>query len=156
MSPLLAIGIILLCVLGEAFFSGSEIALVSVDRLQIRHAAKKGHRASRNLQDVLKNPEWILGTTLLGTNICTVTSTTLAATQFYAWLGALGVPLSIVIMTFKSGFCRDSTQECLSAEERSDCPTDYLYFADCHGGSVSARLALFANCHFAGRCFWKK
>jgi putative hemolysin len=100
MSPLLAIGIILLCVMGEAFFSGSEIALVSVDRLQIRHAAKKGHRASRNLQDVLKNPEWILGTTLLGTNICTVTSTTLAATQFYAWLGALGVPLSIVIMTF--------------------------------------------------------
>lgn len=100
MSVLLVIIIILMCVLSEAFFSGSEIALVSVDRMQLKHAAKKGHRPSQHALNILKNPERILGTTLLGTNISTITSNTLSASMFYMWLGPLGVPISIIIMTF--------------------------------------------------------
>ncbi|MBN2601147.1 MAG: HlyC/CorC family transporter [Candidatus Marinimicrobia bacterium] len=91
--------IIFLCVLGEAFFSGSEIALVSVDRMRMKHAAKTGHKSSQRVLDLLKTPERILGTTLLGTNLCVVTSTTLAASRFYWWLGPIGVPISIVVIT---------------------------------------------------------
>jgi len=100
MSELISIIVILVCILGEAFFSGSEIAIVSVDRIRMKHAAKTGHKSSQRVLDMLKNPERILGTTLLGTNICTVTSTTLAASQFYLWLGPIGVPISIAVMTF--------------------------------------------------------
>ena len=100
MSGTVAIIIIFLCVLGEAFFSGSEIALVSVDRMRMKHAAKTGHKSSQRVLDLLKSPERILGTTLLGTNLCVVTSTTLAASRFYLWLGPIGVPVSIVVMTF--------------------------------------------------------
>lgn len=99
MSSIVAIIVIVLCVIGEAFFSGAEIALVSVDRFRIRHSAKTGHKASKQVLEMLKRPEWILGTTLFGTNLCTVTSTTLAASQFYLWLGAIGVPVAIVVMT---------------------------------------------------------
>ena len=100
MSVTAAIVIIFLCVLGEAFFSGSEIALVSVDRIRLKHLEKTGNRTAKLVSNTLKNPERILGTTLLGTNLCTITSTTIAASQFYLWLGPAGVPVSIVIMTF--------------------------------------------------------
>lgn len=100
MNVLLIIIIILICILSEAFFSGSEIALVSVDRMRLKHAAKKGHRPSQHALNILKNPERILSTTLLGTNISTVTIHTLSASMFYMWLGPVGVPISIVGMTF--------------------------------------------------------
>lgn len=100
MSSYVSILIIVLCVLGEAFFSGAEIAIVSVDRIHARHMVKTGHRSYRRVLEMLNNPEWILGTTLLGTNLCTVISTTLAASQFYLWLGGIGILISIVVMSF--------------------------------------------------------
>ena len=100
MSTILTILIILICVLGEAFFSGSEIAIISVDKLRLRHSAKAGHRPSRLALEMLKKPEWILGTTLLGTNIFTITSTTLISSQLYILLGPIGIPIAIAIMAF--------------------------------------------------------
>ncbi|HDP67770.1 MAG TPA: HlyC/CorC family transporter [Candidatus Marinimicrobia bacterium] len=99
MTGILAIIIIFLCILGEAFFSGTEIALVSVDRMQLKHAAKSGHSASKLVSEMLKNPERILGTTLFGTNLCVVISTTVVSSQLYLWLGAMGVPVAIFVMT---------------------------------------------------------
>ena len=100
MSTITTILIILICVLGEAFFSGSEIAIISVDKLRLRHSAKAGHRPSRLALEMLKKPEWILGTTLLGTNIFTITSTTLISSQLYILLGPIGIPIAIAIMAF--------------------------------------------------------
>ena len=100
MSAITTILIILICVLGEAFFSGSEIAIISVDKLRLRHSAKAGHRPSRLALEMLKKPEWILGTTLLGTNIFTITSTTLISSQLYILLGPIGIPIAIAIMAF--------------------------------------------------------
>lgn len=100
MSAITTILIILICVLGEAFFSGSEIAIISVDKLRLRHSAKAGHRPSRLALEMLKKPEWILGTTLLGTNIFTITSTTLISSQLYILLGPMGIPIAIAIMAF--------------------------------------------------------
>ncbi|MBD3414766.1 MAG: DUF21 domain-containing protein [Candidatus Aminicenantes bacterium] len=92
--------IILICVLGEAFFSGSEIAIVSVDKIRLRHSSKKGHKPSILALKLLKRPEWILGTTLLGTNISVITSTTVSASLFYKLIGPAGIPVSIVVMAF--------------------------------------------------------
>ena len=100
MSILTHILIILVCVLSEAFFSGSEIALVSVDKIQLRHMTKKGHKPSSLALKLLRKPEWILGTTLLGTNLATITSTTISASLFYKLFGLVGIPVSILIMAF--------------------------------------------------------
>ncbi len=96
----LSLTIIILCIAGEAFFSGSEIALVSVDRLKLKHAAKSGHKSSQLVLNLLENPEKILATTLLGTNIFVITSTTVAASLLYNLMGQIGIPLSIVVMSF--------------------------------------------------------
>ncbi len=100
MSTITTILIILICVLGEAFFSGSEMAIVSVDKLRLRHSAKAGNRPSRLVLEMLKKPEWILGTTLLGTNIFTITSTTVASSQLYILFGPIGIPIAIIVMSF--------------------------------------------------------
>ncbi|MBF0283790.1 MAG: HlyC/CorC family transporter [Magnetococcales bacterium] len=67
-----------LCLMMEAFFAGSEIAVVSADRLKLRHQAAKGSRGAQLALDMLKTPEWLLSTTLVGINVAIVTNTSLA------------------------------------------------------------------------------
>jgi len=99
MSLSLGILIIGLCVIMEAFFSGSEIALVSIDKLRLKENARKGSHAARLILKLLEKPEKILGTTLLGTNVATITSTTVSAGVFFSLMGPKGIPLSVVVIT---------------------------------------------------------
>ena len=73
--------IMLFCLLMEGFFSGSEIALISANQIRLRHEAVKGSRGARLALEMLKKPEWLLTTTLVGTNIAVVTHTTVATAQ---------------------------------------------------------------------------
>jgi putative hemolysin len=82
MSIGLAFLIILLCLVGEGFFSGSEIALVSANRLQLKVRAQEGDRGSKLALQLLERPEFLLGTCLMGTNLCTVGASTVATYQF--------------------------------------------------------------------------
>lgn len=61
------------CVVVEAFFSGSEIAMVSADRGLLRQRAKAGDRGAIAAERFLKKPQVLLATTLVGTNAATVT-----------------------------------------------------------------------------------
>lgn len=79
MSLTLGLALIVLCVLAEAFFSGSELALVSVDRVAIRARRDEGSRTAALLLRFLEDPERILTTTLVGTNLAVVSASTLAA-----------------------------------------------------------------------------
>ncbi len=99
MSVSLGISIIVLCVIMEAFFSGSEIALVSIDKLRLKENARKGSHSAKLILKLLEKPEKILGTTLLGTNVATITSTTVSAGVFYSLMGPRGIPLSVVVIT---------------------------------------------------------
>lgn len=71
----LPIIIIILCVIAEGFFSGSEIAIVNANRMLLNHRAQEGHLGSRIASQFLQKPEMLLGSTLVGTNLCTVTGT---------------------------------------------------------------------------------
>ncbi len=62
----------------EGFFSGSEIGVVSADQIKLRHDAAKGSRGAKLALEMLKKPEWLLSTTLVGTNIAVVSNTTIA------------------------------------------------------------------------------
>ncbi len=72
--------LIFLCVLSEAFFSGSEIAIVSLPKIELQKRLKKGDRGARLLSELLKEPEKLLTTTLIGTNLSTVTGSTVFTT----------------------------------------------------------------------------
>ncbi len=88
--------IMVLCLIAEGFFSGSEIGVVSADRMKLRHQAAKGSKGAQLALEMLKKPEWLLSTTLVGTNIAVVTNTTMATALMiqlfgptYSWLAVV-------------------------------------------------------------------
>lgn len=76
----------LLCLLGQAFFSGSEMAMVSADRLALRAHADAGKTGANLSLQLLAREDRLLGTCLIGTNLSLVAGTTLTATVL-AWWG---------------------------------------------------------------------
>jgi len=86
-----------LCLVAEGFFSGSEIGIVSADQMKLRHKAATGSRGAALALSMLKNPEWLLSTTLVGTNIAVVTNTTLATALVIQLFGEQASWLAIVI-----------------------------------------------------------
>lgn len=78
MSLSTAIIIILICLSLEAFFSGSELALISIKRFLLKNRADNGSLASKKIIKLLKNPSELIVITLLGTNFCTITMASVA------------------------------------------------------------------------------
>lgn len=99
MDVLLTIILILIFLLMEAFFSGSEIGVVSADQIKLRHAAAKGSRGAKLALKMLKKPEWLLSTTLVGTNIAVVSNTTITTALMMALFGAQNGWLAVVLVT---------------------------------------------------------
>jgi len=60
------------CLVVQAFFAASEIALVSADDLKVRAGSEGGHERSRVLGELLGNRDRLLALTLTGTNLATV------------------------------------------------------------------------------------
>jgi len=87
MEYLVPLLVIVGCLLAEAFFSGSEIAIVSANRLNLRHDAARGSRGARVALEMLEKPEWLLSTTLIGTNVAVVANTTVATGLIIELLG---------------------------------------------------------------------
>ncbi|WP_333646181.1 hemolysin family protein [Candidatus Binatus sp.] len=65
------------CLVVQAFFAASEIALVSADDLKVRAGSEGGHERSRMLGELLANRDRLLALTLTGTNLATVVAAVL-------------------------------------------------------------------------------
>ena len=98
--------VLILIVVGfvmAAFFSGSETALVSVNWIRLEHWLEKGKSGARALELFVGDPSRMLGTTLVGTNIAIIMTSSLVswslARALLDWSpGAVGI-LSTVIVT---------------------------------------------------------
>lgn len=90
--------VMVVCLIAEGFFSGSEIAVVSADRMKLRHQAAKGSKGARLALEMLENPEWLLSTTLVGTNIAVVTNTTMATALMLHLFGPGASWLAVVLV----------------------------------------------------------
>jgi CBS domain containing-hemolysin-like protein len=62
----------------EAFFSGSETAIISANKMRLKALADRGDSRAKLSSQLLQKPERLLGTTLVGTNIAVNTSAVLA------------------------------------------------------------------------------
>ena len=62
------IGALVFLVFLSAFFSASEIAMVSLNRHRLRHLATSGRRGARIAQRLLARPDRLIGVILLGSN----------------------------------------------------------------------------------------
>jgi CBS domain containing-hemolysin-like protein len=99
MEWLVELVVILLFLVLKGFFSGSEIAIVNADKLKLRHQAKTGDRGAGLLLKMFRTPDVILGTTLVGTNLATVTISTLGALICIQLFGDIGDLISVLLLT---------------------------------------------------------
>lgn len=88
------------CLLGEGFFSGSEIAVVNADKHKLELSADKGSRWARAAHLLLKNPAIFFSTTLLGTNIFTITGSVLTTLFIVHRFGEQYAPLALLYWPF--------------------------------------------------------
>lgn len=84
------IDIVLLCILFatilmSAFFSGIETGVISLSRIHLKQREEKGDRSARIMTDLLRAPEHLLTTILLGNNLINVTATVV----FLLWAARL-------------------------------------------------------------------
>jgi len=98
MDILLTLILILVFLLIEGFFSGSEIGVVSADQMKLRHDAAKGSRGAKLALEMLKKPEWLLSTTLVGTNIAVVSNTTIVTALMIELFGEQNSWFAIVLV----------------------------------------------------------
>ena len=73
----LLFGLLALLLLLSAFFSGTETALMSLNRYRLRHQARSGQRAARVAEHLLQRPDRLIGLILLGNNLVNVMAASL-------------------------------------------------------------------------------
>jgi len=88
-SPIVGILVLIILVI-EGFFSGSELALLSADRLQLKKKTKQGDRGAQLALRLLKSPDRILSTTLLMTSTCVMAVTVVLTLEFRRLYGEHG------------------------------------------------------------------
>jgi len=92
--------ILLLLLVLSAFFSGSETALMSINRYKLKHRVKKNEIAAIRVDYLLNNPDKTLGLILLLNNFVNILAsaiTTIIAIEIY---GDKGVAIAAGFLTF--------------------------------------------------------
>lgn len=91
--------LVLLGILLEAFFSGSEIGMVSVNRIKMKQLAEDGNSAAKAVMKLLNNPERLFTTTSLGTNLAMVASTAIFTAFMVTHFGDSGEWMAMLIIS---------------------------------------------------------
>jgi putative hemolysin len=68
--PLLIVVAIVILLLGNGFFSGSEIAIISSRRSRIERMAEQGNRAAQRVRELQDNMDRFLATVQIGVTVC--------------------------------------------------------------------------------------
>ena len=83
----------------SAFFSGSETALMAISKLRLRHLAEKKPRSVEIVERILKKPEKLISTILLGNNLVNVAMSAIATSLAISFWGERGIVYVTAILT---------------------------------------------------------
>ena len=87
------------CVALSAFFSASETAFTSANRVRLKTMSQSGDRRAELALSLAEDYDRLLTTILVGNNIVNIAGTALATVLFTAWVGRMGPTLSTIVMT---------------------------------------------------------
>ncbi len=91
-------GLVLLLAL-SGFFSGSETALIAVNRYRLSYLAHRGDRRAAAVRSLVSNPERMLSTILVGNNFANIAASALATMIAIRLVGEEGAIYATVVMT---------------------------------------------------------
>ncbi|CCL25118.1 Putative membrane protein [Clostridioides difficile T11] len=100
-SPNNLIQIIFLIVLliGSAFFSASETALMSLSKIRIRYMQDEGVKGAKLVSSLIENPNKLLSSILVGNNVVNIAAPSISTSLFIGLMGEKGVALATAVMT---------------------------------------------------------
>ena len=83
----------------SAFFSSSETALMSMDRLRVKYLAEKDRPGAKRLEQLLAKPDDLLSAILVGNNLVNIMLSVFATALFMDLFGQGGELMTILILT---------------------------------------------------------
>ncbi len=114
----------------SAFFSGSETALMSLNRYQLRHKAREGHRGAKLAEQLLQRPDRLIGLILLGNNLVNFSAASLVAVIAFKIGGQSAVALGTLFLTLVVLIFAEAAPKTLAAmhPERLAFPAAMIYY----------------------------
>ncbi|MDX1405197.1 MAG: HlyC/CorC family transporter [Woeseiaceae bacterium] len=128
--PLAAlIGLLVTLVLLSAFFSGSETALMSLNRYKLRHKVRAGHRGAKLADRLLQRPDRLIGLILLGNNAVNISASALVGVVSVQLGGELGFAIGTAALTLVILIFAETAPKTMAAlrPERLAFPAAYIY-----------------------------
>lgn len=124
------VGLLVVLLALSAFFSGSETALMSLNRYQLRHKAREGHRGARLAERLLKRPDRLIGLILLGNNLVNFSAASLVAVIAFEVGGQPAVAVGTLFLTLAVLIFSEAAPKTLAAlhPERLAFPAALIYF----------------------------
>ncbi len=96
----LLLSAIVVLTLLSAYFSGSETAMMALNRYRLRHLVKEKHSGARKANRLLRRPDRLLGVILIGNNLVNFSAATVATIIGMRLAGDTGVLLAPWVLTF--------------------------------------------------------
>ena len=124
------IGLLPVLLLLSAFFSGSETALMSLNRYQSRHKSREGHRGARLAENLLKRPDRVIGLILLGNNLVNFSMASLVGIITYKVGGESAAAFGTIALTLVVLVFSETAPKTLAAlhPERVAYPAAMIYY----------------------------
>ncbi|MAD92214.1 MAG: magnesium/cobalt efflux protein [Gammaproteobacteria bacterium] len=93
---LMSIGVMILL---SAYFSGTETAMMALNRYRLRHLVRRGNRGAKKADSMLQRQDRLLGVILVGNNLVNFSAATVATVIGFQLMGDTGVLLAPWILT---------------------------------------------------------
>ena len=115
-SLLISVASLIVLILVSGFFSGSETALMALNKLKLKHEAKQGRKSAIILEKILHRPDKLIGTILLGNNLVNVAASAIATyVAIELWGNEFGILYATIIMTLALLIFAEVTPKTFSA-----------------------------------------
>jgi len=113
----------------SAFFSGSETALMTLNRYRLRHLAAAGHPGAKLAERLLQKPDRLIGLILLGNNFVNILASSLATIIAIRLGGEGAIPVAAGLLTLVVLIFSEVAPKTLAAlnPERLAFPASWVY-----------------------------
>ncbi|MFQ6371320.1 HlyC/CorC family transporter [Shewanella sp. YIC-542] len=102
-------------ILISAYFSGSETAMMTLNRYRLRHLADNGHKGAQRALKLLERPDRLIGLILIGNNLVNILASAVATVLGMRLYGDAGIAVATGMLTFVVLIFAEVTPKTLAA-----------------------------------------
>lgn len=111
----LLFGALVLCLILSAFFSGSETALMTLNRYRLQHLVKQKHKGAIKASQLLQRPDRLIGFILLGNNFVNTLASSVATIIAIRVAGEESIAIAAALLTLALLIFAEVTPKTLAA-----------------------------------------